>query len=142
MSDEATTIKKASTSGKYTYAHGKRKTAIARVRLYSGKGIITINEREIDEYLPVKALVTTVNEPLVLTGNKGKYDITVKVDGGGINSQADAIRHGISKALVEIDPDLRTTLKKNGLLTRDSRTKERKKFGLKKARKAPQFSKR
>jgi small subunit ribosomal protein S9 len=135
--------KKAATkTGTYTFTKGKRKTSIARVRMYKGKGEITVNKKPIGEYITVKALIDTVNQPLVLTGNKGVFDITVKVDGGGITSQAEAIRHGISRALVLIDENNKTTLKKAGLMTRDSRVKERKKFGLKRARKAPQFSKR
>ncbi len=139
MADEAKTTQK---SGKYTYAHGKRKTSIARVRLYKGKGEITVNGKDIAVHLPVATLVENVKKPLVLTGNANKFDITVLVEGGGISSQSDAIRHGIAKALVEIDPNNKLVLKKSGLITRDSRVKERKKFGLKRARKAPQFSKR
>jgi small subunit ribosomal protein S9 len=141
--EEKTTEKKIETpAGKYTFSKGKRKRSIARVRMYKGKGVITVNSQAIDKYITVKDLITTVNEPLVMTGNKGKWDITVKVDGGGITSQAEAIRHGITRGLVEIDEANKPTLKKAGLLTRDSRVKERKKFGLKRARKAPQFSKR
>ena len=139
--DEAP-VKATMPSGKYNYAHGKRKTAIARVRLYKGTGEITINDKPIKEYLPVKTLVGLVNSPLVLTGNNKKFDIVAKIIGGGISSQAEALRHGIATALTTIDPLNRPTLKKAGMLTRDSRIKERKKYGLKRARKAPQFSKR
>lgn len=128
--------------GKYNYANGKRKSAVAKVRLYTGKGVITVNDKPINEYFALKTLVDRVNSPLKLTGNVKVFDITVKVMGGGNTAQAEAARHGIAKALVEIDITNKPTLKKAGLLTRDSRTKERKKFGLKRARKAPQFSKR
>ncbi|MBI4975768.1 30S ribosomal protein S9 [Candidatus Peregrinibacteria bacterium] len=128
--------------GKYFYANGKRKTAISRVRLYKGKGAITINNKASKEYFALKSLINSIKYPLKLTGTDQKFDVIAKVEGGGINSQADAIRHGISKSLVEAEPLLRPTLKKAGLLTRDSRVKERKKFGLKRARKGPQFSKR
>ncbi len=127
---------------KYYYATGKRKSAVARVRLMKGKGEITINDKPVKEFFSVKENVGLIEFPLKLTGGLGSFDITVKVSGGGENGQAEAVRHGISKALVESDPNTKTVLKKEGLLTRDSRTKERKKFGLKRARKAPQFSKR
>lgn len=130
------------TTKKYTYANGKRKTSVARVRLHKGEGEITINEKPIKDFFAIKMLIGVVKSPLKLTGTLKNFDITVKVSGGGISSQADAIRHGISKALVGSDPLNKPTLKKAGLLTRDSRVKERKKFGLKRARKAPQFSKR
>ncbi|MBI5753850.1 30S ribosomal protein S9 [Candidatus Peregrinibacteria bacterium] len=141
---QETTVAKspASSKGKYYYACGKRKTSIAQVKMYKGGGAITINEREVSEYLPVKNLVGTLKSPLTLTGTSKSFDITVKVFGGGISSQAEAIRHGITKALIAYDPLNKSTLKKAGLLTRDSRVKERKKFGLKRARKGPQFSKR
>ena len=139
MAEEAKTMAK---SGKYTYATGKRKTSVARVRLYKGTGKITVNGKDVAEHLPVATLVENIKKPLVLTGNKKAFDITVLVSGGGISSQSDAIRHGVSRALVEIDENNKVVLKKNGLMTRDSRVKERKKFGLKRARKAPQFSKR
>jgi small subunit ribosomal protein S9 len=129
-------------SGKYFYANGKRKTSVARVRLYKGKGEMIINEKPLSEFCNVKTLIGLVKSPFKLTGNDNKYDFTAKVTGGGPNSQAEAVRHGIAKALTEADPLSRPTLKKAGMLTRDSRTKERKKFGLKRARKAPQFSKR
>lgn len=131
-----------SAKGKFYYACGKRKTSIARVKMYSGSGEITINKREVNEYLPVKNLVGTLKTPLTLTGTAKSFDIIVMVQGGGISSQAEAIRHGIAKALIIYDPLNKSTLKKAGLLTRDSRIKERKKFGLKRARKGPQFSKR
>ena len=140
---EVKEVKPASTAkGKYYYACGKRKTSIARVQMFKGSGEITINGRQINEYLPVKTLVGTLKTPLVLTGATKSFDIKVDVKGGGISSQAEAIRHGIAKALLIYDPLNKATLKKAGLLTRDSRIKERKKFGLKRARKGPQFSKR
>ncbi|MFA6992729.1 MAG: 30S ribosomal protein S9 [Candidatus Gracilibacteria bacterium] len=128
--------------GKYFYASGKRKTAIARVRLYKGKGVITVNNKPANEYFTVKTLVGLIKSPLKMIGVEQKYDITVLVTGGGVSSQAEAVRHGISKALLESDPLTRHTLKKAKLLTRDSRIKERKKPGLKRARRGPQFSKR
>ena len=129
--------------GRYFHAIGKRKTAIASVRLYeSDKGMFTINTRQLKEYFPVRTLVGTVMSPLKMTDTGHKFDISVQVKGGGISAQADAIRHGISKALLEHSELLRTTLKKAGFLTRDARIKERKKYGLKKARRAGQFSKR
>lgn len=135
---------KASTpsKGKFYYACGKRKTSIARVKMYQGAGEITINERQVNEYFPVKTLVGTLKTPLTLTGTAKSFDIKVMVKGGGISSQAEAVRHGIARALIVYDPMNKPTLKKAGLLTRDSRIKERKKFGLKRARKGPQFSKR
>lgn len=129
-------------TAKYFYATGKRKTSVAKVRLHKGTGEIKINDKAMQEYLTVKYLASVIKSPLTLAGANQKFDITVKVQGGGINSQAEAIRHGISKALVLADPLNRPTLKKAGFLTRDSRIKERKKYGLKRARKAPQFSKR
>lgn len=131
-----------STTKKYFYANGKRKTSIARVRLYKGSGEITINDMPMNEYVDLKSLITTITAPLVLTGTLQKFDISAKLCGGGINSQAEALRHGISRALIEADPLNKPTLRKAGFLTRDSRVKERKKYGLKRARKAPQFSKR
>ena len=122
-------------------AVGRRKKAIARVRLVAGEGKITINKRDIDDYFGLETLKMTVRQPLVLTGN-GKFDVLVNVNGGGLTGQAGAIRHGISRALCKADPELRGTLKKAGFLTRDPRMKERKKYGLKAARRAPQFSKR
>lgn len=128
--------------GKYYYACGKRKTSIARVKLYKGTGNITINDKPISEYFSLKILTGIIKTPFKLTGVDNKFDVVAKVQGGGTNSQADAIRHGITKALIEADPLSKPTLKKAKLLTRDSRIKERKKFGLKRARKGPQFSKR
>lgn len=122
---------------------GRRKKAIARVRLIpGGSGNVIINKRTMDEYFGLDTLKLIVNQPLVATGSEGKYDIIVNVKGGGFTGQAGAIRHGISRALVEADPMNKPALKKEGFLSRDSRMKERKKYGLKKARKAPQFSKR
>ncbi len=121
---------------------GRRKTSVARVRLIPGSGNITINKRDIDEYFDYDTLKVIVKEPLVLTDTLGKYDVVVNVQGGGFTGQAGAIRHGISRALVNSDEELKPILKKAGFLTRDPRMKERKKYGLKKARRAPQFSKR
>lgn len=132
----------ATPGGKYFYASGKRKCSIATVRLYKGNGVITVNNKPISEYFVLKVLIGVVKSPLKLTGMDGKYDVTANVLGGGIHSQADAIRHGIAKALVEADPLNKHTIKQAGMLTRDPRVKERKKFGLKRARRAPQFSKR
>lgn len=121
---------------------GRRKTAVARVRLVPGNGRIVINGRELDAYFGLKTLELIVKQPLELTDTLGKYDILANVAGGGISGQAGAIRHGISRALLRVDLEFRQALKKAGLLTRDSREKERRKYGLKKARKASQFSKR
>ncbi len=121
---------------------GRRKSSVARVRLTTGKGIITINGRTFEDYIPSAAIRLDVLQPLEMTENKEKFDVTVNVCGGGISGQAGAIRLGITRALMEIDPDLRKILKPAGLVTRDPRAKERKKYGLKKARRAPQFSKR
>ena len=126
--------------GEYS-AVGRRKKAVARVRLVSGDGKIVINKRDIDNYFGLETLKMTVRQPMTLT-NTGNYDVMVNVRGGGLTGQAGAIRHGISRALCKADPELRNTLKKAGLLTRDPRMKERKKYGLKAARRAPQFSKR
>ena len=123
-------------------AVGRRKKAIARVRLIPGEGKIVINGREIDNYFGLETLKMTVRQPLALTALEGRYDVLVNVYGGGLAGQAGAIRHGISRALVEADPELRPAIKKAGFLTRDPRMKERKKYGLKAARRAPQFSKR
>jgi len=139
---KATKITPAVPGGKYFYANGKRKCSIARVRLYKGKGVITVNDKAVNKYFDVKTNVGIVKSPLKLTGTADKFDVTVKVTGGGITSQAEAIRHGIARGIVESDPLSKPTLRKAGFLTRDSRVKERKKFGLKRARKAPQFSKR
>ena len=123
-------------------AVGRRKKAIARVRLIPGEGKIVINGREIDNYFGLETLKMTVRQPLALTALEGRYDVLVNVYGGGLAGQAGAIRHGISRALVKADPELRPAVKKAGFLTRDPRMKERKKYGLKAARRAPQFSKR
>lgn len=124
------------------YGTGRRKRAIARVRLVDGKGNITINGKNIDEYLGMETLKVIVKQPLVLTNTLDKYDVIATVVGGGYTGQAGAIRHGISRALLQANGEFRLSLKQNGFLTRDSRMKERKKYGLKKARRAPQFSKR
>lgn len=125
------------------WATGRRKKAIARVRLVpNGKGVITINKKDIDEYFDHETLKYIVRQPLELTENQTKFDVFVNVDGGGYTGQAGAIRLGIARALVLFEENLKPELKKAGFLTRDSRMKERKKYGLKKARKAPQFSKR
>lgn len=123
-------------------ATGRRKKSVARVRLVPGDGRVVINKRDMDTYFGLETLKIIVNQPLVLTGTKDKYDVLVNVHGGGFTGQAGAIRHGISRALIKSDETLRGTLKKAGFLTRDPRMKERKKYGLKKARRAPQFSKR
>ena len=124
------------------YATGKRKTAVARVWLMPGDGNITINKRHIDDYLKRETAKMVIRQPLELTETLGKYDIRVNVRGGGISGQAGAIKHGISKALLEVNPDFRPLLKKAGFLTRDSRVKERKKYGQPGARKRFQYSKR
>ncbi|MGB0174815.1 MAG: 30S ribosomal protein S9 [Acholeplasmataceae bacterium] len=121
---------------------GRRKSSVARVILTSGSGKFLINGRQFDDYIPSAATRLDVSQPLVLTETDGKYDITVNVHGGGITGQAGAIRLGITRALLEVNPDFRKTLKPAGLITRDPRSKERKKYGLKAARRAPQFSKR
>ena len=121
---------------------GRRKTAVARVRLVAGKGEITINKRAMDNYFGLETLKMTVRQPLELTGTGAKYDVLVNVKGGGFTGQAGAIRHGISRALLTAEPELRPALKAAGFLTRDPRMKERQKYGLKGARRAPQFSKR
>ena len=121
---------------------GRRKKSIARVALVPGNGTITINGRSLDEYFGLETLKYIVRQPLALTGTESKYDVICKVTGGGYTGQAGAIRHGISRALLEYDAELRPALKKAGFLTRDPRMKERKKYGLKAARRAPQFSKR
>ncbi|NLV88948.1 MAG: 30S ribosomal protein S9 [Tissierellia bacterium] len=124
------------------FGTGRRKTSVARVRLLPGNGNITINNRSIDEYFDFETLRVIAREPLVITDTLDKYDVFVNVNGGGFTGQAGAIRHGIARALLKADEELRPILKKAGHLTRDSRMKERKKYGLKKARRAPQFSKR
>ena len=121
---------------------GRRKKAIARVRLVTGSGIITVNDKSLDEYFGTDTLKYIVKQPLALTNTLDKFDVKVKVVGGGFTGQAGAIRHGISRALLQSSQDFRPQLKAAGFLTRDPRMKERKKYGLKKARKAPQFSKR
>ena len=123
-------------------AVGRRKKAIARVRLIPGDGKIVINGRDIDNYFGLETLKMTVRQPLALTSLEGRYDVLVNVCGGGLSGQAGAIRHGISRALIKADPELRPAVKKAGFLTRDPRMNERKKYGLKAARRAPQFSKR
>jgi small subunit ribosomal protein S9 len=123
-------------------AVGRRKKAVARVRLVPGEGKIVINQRDIDNYFGLETLKMTVRQPLQLTNAAGSFDIMVNVVGGGLSGQSGAIRHGISRALCKADPELRAALKKAGFLTRDPRMKERKKYGLKAARRAPQFSKR
>ncbi|MCI6711698.1 MAG: 30S ribosomal protein S9 [Anaerovoracaceae bacterium] len=121
---------------------GRRKSAIARVRLIPGTGKITINKKDLDEYLPMEILKNEVKRPFAVSGNEGKYDVIALVNGGGTTGQAGALRHGISRALCAADPENRPSLKAAGFLTRDPRMKERKKYGLKKARRASQFSKR
>ncbi len=126
----------------YFYGTGRRKSSVARVRVYSGTGKITINNRDIDDYFGLETLKLIVRQPLNLTETADKFDIVCTVAGGGLTGQAGAIRHGISRALLQYDAELRSALKNAGLLTRDPRMKERKKYGLKGARRAPQFSKR
>ena len=126
----------------YFYGTGRRKNSVARVRLYQGSGKVTINDRDIDDYFGLETLKLIVRQPLELTGNVQNYDVICTVKGGGVTGQAGAIRHGISRALVEANAELRPKLKAAGFLTRDPRMKERKKYGLKAARRAPQFSKR
>lgn len=121
---------------------GRRKSSVARVRLVPGEGKVIVNNREIEDYIPFAALREVVKQPLVATETVGAYDILVNVKGGGYTGQAGAIRHGIARALLQADPGYRPALKSAGLLTRDARMKERKKYGLKGARRAPQFSKR
>lgn len=128
---------------KVTYnATGSRKSSVARVRLVPGEGKITVNGRELTQYFGLKTLELIVRQPFEVSGNTGKYDVIATVDGGGISGQAGAIRHGIARALLKVDAEFRPALKKEGLLTRDPREKERRKYGLKKARKGPQYSKR
>lgn len=129
-------------SNPYFYGTGRRKKSVARVRVYPGTGKITINDRDIDDYFGLETLKLIVRQPLSLTGTVEKFDIVCRVNGGGVTGQAGAIRHGLSRALLQYDEALRPTLKKAGFLTRDPRMKERKKYGLKGARRAPQFSKR
>lgn len=124
------------------YGTGRRKSSVARVYIMPGTGKVTINKRDIDNYLGLETLKTIVRQPFVVTNTEGKFDVLVNVKGGGFTGQAGAIRHGISRALLQADNEYRPALKKAGFLTRDSRMKERKKPGLKAARRAPQFSKR
>ena len=124
------------------YGTGRRKSSVARVYLKPGKGNIVINKRDIDDYFGMETLKMVVRQPLVATDTVGKYDVQVNVRGGGTTGQAGAIRHGIARALLKADDEFRPTLKQAGFLTRDPRMKERKKYGLKAARRAPQFSKR
>ncbi len=126
----------------YFYGTGRRKSSIARVRLYPGTGNITVNGKDIDEYFGLETLKLIVNQPFGATGTEGKFDIVASVKGGGFSGQAGAIRHGLSRALVLADENNKPALKAAGFLTRDPRMKERKKYGLKAARRAPQFSKR
>ena len=125
----------------YFYGTGRRKSSVARVRVYNGTGKVTINDRDIDDYFGLETLKLIVRQPLALTGTTDKFDIVCRVNGGGVTGQAGAIRHGLSRALLQYDEELRSELKKAGFLTRDPRMKERKKYGLKGARRAPQFSK-
>ena len=126
----------------FYYGTGRRKSSVARVRVYPGTGKITINDRDIDDYFGLETLKVIVRQPLELLGLTEKFDIVVRVQGGGVSGQAGAIRHGLSRALLEYDETLRPQLKKAGFLTRDPRMKERKKYGLHAARRAPQYSKR
>ena len=121
---------------------GRRKNSVARVRLVPGTGKITMNGKDVRDYLPYENLITDLSQPFGITETTGSYDVLVNVNGGGFSGQAGATRHGIARALLTVDPDFRGPLKKAGMLTRDPRMKERKKYGLKKARKAPQYSKR
>jgi small subunit ribosomal protein S9 len=131
------------TNNPYFYGTGRRKSSVARVRVVPGTGKITINDRDIDTYFGLETLKLIVNQPLELTNTVGKFDLIIKVVGGGYTGQAGAIRHGLSRALLQVDEEnYRPLLKKAGFLTRDPRMKERKKYGLKAARRAPQFSKR
>ena len=127
----------------YFYGTGRRKSSVARVRVYQGSGKVTVNDRSLEEYFGLDTLKAIVRQPLALTGTNDKFDVICRVAGGGVTGQAGAIRHGIARALLQYDSEnLRPILKKAGLLTRDPRMKERKKYGLKAARRAPQFSKR
>ena len=124
------------------YGTGRRKNAIARVWLRPGKGQVVVNDRAFEEYFPISTLRGIIQEPLNLTASNGRFDVFCRVNGGGVSSQAGAVRHGLARALLMVDHEFRLPLKKAGFLTRDPRMKERRKYGLKKARKAPQFSKR
>ena len=126
----------------YFYGTGRRKKSVARVRIYPGSGSITINNRDIDDYFGLDTLKLIINQPFGVTETEGKFDIVANVKGGGMSGQAGAIRHGVARALLTVDENYRPALKKAGFLTRDPRMKERKKYGLKAARRAPQFSKR
>jgi small subunit ribosomal protein S9 len=127
---------------RYYQGTGRRKSAVARVRLYPGDGSIIVNDKSVEEYFGRKRDILHLAEPLEATATQDSFNVTVKVQGGGISGQAGAVRHGIARALLEADPNLRPTLRKGGFLTRDPRAKERKKPGLKRARKAPQYTKR
>ena len=124
------------------YGTGRRKKSVARVYIYEGNGTIKVNKRELDDYFGLETLKKIINQPFTATKTEGKFDVLVNVYGGGTTGQAGAIRHGIARALLKVDKDYRPLLKREGLLTRDPRMKERKKYGLKSARRAPQFSKR
>jgi len=124
------------------YATGRRKESSARVWIKPGEGRITVNDRDFKDYFPRDTLISLITEPFNLTGTLNAYDVIASIEGGGVSGQAGALRHGISRALLEVNPEYRIILKREGFLTRDSRMKERKKYGLKKARKRPQFSKR
>ena len=126
----------------YFYGTGRRKSSVARVRVMPGTGVITINGKDIDAYFGLETLKLIINQPFAVTGTEGKFDVVANVAGGGLSGQAGAIRHGLSRALVTVDETYKPALKKAGFLTRDPRMKERKKYGLKGARRAPQFSKR
>ena len=126
----------------YFYGTGRRKSSVARVRIMPGTGVITINGRDIDDYFGLGTLKLIVNQPFETTNTQGTFDLICTVKGGGVSGQAGAIRHGLARALLQADPNYRSVLKKAGFLTRDPRMKERKKYGLKAARRAPQFSKR
>ena len=130
------------TQNNYYYGTGKRKTAIAQVRIYPGKGQVTINEKTLDEVFPLSAWQSTILEPMKVTEMQGKFNIVAKLHGGGVTSQSGAMRHGIARALLVSDENLRSVLRQHKMLTRDSRIKESKKYGLKRARRAPQYTKR
>ena len=129
-------------SNPYFYGTGRRKESVARVRVYAGTGKIIINGRDIDDYFGLETLKLIVRQPMALTDTLGQFDVVCTVAGGGVSGQAGAIRHGVARALLSVNPEFRATLKAAGFLTRDPRMKERKKYGLKAARRAPQFSKR
>jgi len=126
----------------YFYGTGRRKKSVARVRIVPGTGVITVNKKDVNEYFGLETLNLIINQPFEATGTQGKFDIIANVNGGGLSGQAGAIRHGLSRALVQADESYKAALKAAGFLTRDPRMKERKKYGLKAARRAPQFSKR